>query len=192
MTPFAEISLRRDPEAIGAYRDACLRQPDEFFREAFQGRLPSLDEKRAWAERAALSMIPDRAFRNDTYEVLMNLEQPFIHLDIRRHDGRAVTNWRDFQQIKNELVGPEHEAMELFPAESRLVDTGNQYHLWVYAEPVKRFPLGWWRRCVSPSSAVSPVRSPGYDSAVGNAGIGITLKGGNVAIPNILVGSQKG
>jgi len=29
------------------------------------------------------------------------------------------------------IVGEEHEAFEVYPAESRLVDTANQYHLWV-------------------------------------------------------------
>lgn len=192
MTPFAEVNLRRDPEALRAYREVCLRQPEQFFREVFQGRLPSCAEKLAWAEKAAESMIPDRAFRNDTYEVLLNFGRPFIHLDIRRHDDAAVTNWRDLQQIKNEIVGPEHEAVELFPAESRLIDTGNQYHLWVYADPVTRFPLGWWKRCVPPVAATPRIRPAGYDNAAGAAGVGITLKGGSAGIPNLLVGSQQG
>jgi len=56
--------------------------------------------------------------------------------------------WRDFQRIKNELVGPEHEALQLFPSESRLVDTGNEYHLWVYADPNVRMQLGFQDRFV--------------------------------------------
>ena len=52
-------------------------------------------------------------------------------LSFKHHDKRPVVPWRDKQRIKNELCGPEAEGVELFPAESRLVDTANQYHLWV-------------------------------------------------------------
>lgn len=62
-------------------------------------------------------------------------------------DGSARHDWRDFQRIKNELVAPEAEAVELFPAESRLVDTANHYHLWVF--PEYRFPFGMQAREVS-------------------------------------------
>jgi hypothetical protein len=55
----------------------------------------------------------------------------WIHLSIRHNDRRAVRDWRQFQRIKNELVGEEREAMEIYPAESRLVDEANSYHLWV-------------------------------------------------------------
>ena len=71
-----------------------------------------------------------------------------IHLSIRRLDREAVHDWRDFQRIKNELVGPEHEAVELYPAESRLMDTANQYHVWALAEPMPEmgFPFGQQKR----------------------------------------------
>lgn len=55
-----------------------------------------------------------------------------IHLSIRRMDRKASRDWRHFQRIKNELVGPEREGIEVFPPESKLVDTANQYHLFVY------------------------------------------------------------
>jgi hypothetical protein len=57
-----------------------------------------------------------------------------LHLSIRHNDRRAVRDWRHFQRIKNELAGPEREAVELYPAESRLVDEANSYHLWVAPE----------------------------------------------------------
>jgi hypothetical protein len=68
-------------------------------------------------------------------------------LSIERRDGAAVQDWRDLQAIKNELCGSEYEAIELYPAESRVVDTLNVFHLFVLlshkdrASP--RFPLGW-------------------------------------------------
>lgn len=54
---------------------------------------------------------------------------------------RPIHNWRHLQRIKNELFGPEREAVELYPAESRLVDTTNSYWLWVMPEG-KRIDLG--------------------------------------------------
>lgn len=69
---------------------------------------------------------------------------PYVHLTIRSRDGSPVHDWRDFQRIKNELVGEEAEAVELYPAESRLVDTANHYHLWAFTQ--YRFPLGMAQR----------------------------------------------
>jgi hypothetical protein len=54
-----------------------------------------------------------------------------VHISIRNSARSAVRDWRDFQRIKNEVVGPEREALEVYPRESRLIDTSNQYHLWV-------------------------------------------------------------
>lgn len=47
----------------------------------------------------------------------------------------------------NELVGEEVEAVELYPAESRLVDGSNQFHLWCVIG--FRFPFGFEERLVS-------------------------------------------
>ncbi len=56
-------------------------------------------------------------------------------------------DWRHFQKIKNELLGPEEEAVELYPAESRLVDLSNEYSLW----SIKgwKWPIGYAERWVS-------------------------------------------
>jgi hypothetical protein len=64
-----------------------------------------------------------------------------VHLSIKRRDKLPIHDWRDIQRIKNELVGPEIEGMELYPAESRLVDTANQYHIWCF--PNATFPFGF-------------------------------------------------
>lgn len=54
-----------------------------------------------------------------------------LHLSIKRHDKKPARDWRELQSIKNEVAGWEREALELFPAESRLVDQADQTHLWV-------------------------------------------------------------
>lgn len=88
-------------------------------------------------------------FLNDTYQVNIDRShQKFIWLSIKRRDKQPVTDWRHKQIIKNQLVGEEHEAVELYPAESRLVDTANQYHLWVAKDPKFRFDFGFRQRAV--------------------------------------------
>ena len=50
------------------------------------------------------------------------------------------------------------------PAESRLVDTANQYHLWCFAEPEGQFPFGYTDRLVlSPSNGGSVHQEPFED-----------------------------
>lgn len=66
--------------------------------------------------------------------LLDGTEEGSIHLSIRHNDRRAVRDWRHFQRIKNELAGPEREGVEVFPPESQLVDTANQYHIFVLPE----------------------------------------------------------
>lgn len=92
---------------------------------------------------------------NNKYQVLLRrLPPPIPHfapviwLSIKRRDKMPARDWRDFQRIKNELVGPEYEAIELYPAESRLMDTSNQYHLYVIDDPTYRFPFGVHERLV--------------------------------------------
>jgi hypothetical protein len=87
---------------------------------------------------------------NDLYqvEVRRNAQEQSVHLNIRRRDGYPGRDWRHFQQIKNELVGPECEAVELYPAESRLTDTCNKYHLYCCSDPTFRFPFGFETRDV--------------------------------------------
>lgn len=99
------------------------------------------------------SIVDDEIWVNEKYQVNIRRypnENPsdepgpgLIHLSIKRRDKAAIRDWRDFQRIKNELVGPEYEGVELYPAESRLVDSSNQYHVWVIDEPTFRFPFGF-------------------------------------------------
>jgi hypothetical protein len=68
---------------------------------------------------------------------------------IRRRDGAAdLRDWRHFQQIKNEVCGPEREGFELYPAESRKVDTSNKWHIFVLPEGVIMQGIGWTERDV--------------------------------------------
>jgi hypothetical protein len=146
-------AIQRDVRENQIYRDALLAQPPEFFRDNF-GIMPNLMEKVRFVEKLIQTVGAPHVYVNDVYTVRMRDAAPFIQLDIARLDGQPYTSWRDFQRIKNELVGPECEAVELFPAESRLVDTANQYHLWVNPCASFRFPFGYQRRVVLDSPVV--------------------------------------
>jgi hypothetical protein len=100
---------------------------------------------------------------NDLYQVaVMAWGKDWIQLNIRRRDGGPILrDWRHFQQIKNEIVGAEHEAVELYPAESRLVDTANKFHLFVARDPTFRFPFGWRAREVDYVGGTAPDTPPG-------------------------------
>lgn len=91
-------------------------------------------------------------FRNSRYQVQMREYDsplgPMTWLSIVNVDRSARHDWRDFQRIKNELLGLEREAFEVYPAESRLVDTNNQFHLFVLGEG-QVFPIGYAERAVS-------------------------------------------
>tara|TARA_Y100000034_G_C6749943_1_gene333262 strand:+ start:239 stop:688 length:450 start_codon:yes stop_codon:yes gene_type:complete len=80
---------------------------------------------------------------NDTYSVGRYDDGDIIHLSIKRIDKEPIHDWRDLQEIKNILVGKENEAVEIYPAESRRVDMVNQFHLWCFANPEMRVPLGF-------------------------------------------------
>jgi len=64
------------------------------------------------------------------------------HLSIKREDREPIHDWRDLQIIKSLFCGPESEGIEIYPAESRMVDTANQFHLWVFPDGAT-IPVGF-------------------------------------------------
>lgn len=102
-------------------------------------------------QREYKRVMEDLIFVNDEYQVNIHETNSWVHLSIKRLDKEPVHDWRDLQAIKNMLLGNEIEAVELYPAESRLVDTANQYHLWCLKDedgyPIK-FNFGFGDRSV--------------------------------------------
>jgi hypothetical protein len=105
-------------------------------------------------------------YRNDKYQVCVRPVDPtppgwpdMICLSIKRIDKEWLHDWRELQAIKNELCGEEFEAVELYPAESRKVDTANQYWLWVIKHPAK-FPFGFNERMVTDIPLGKSVQRP--------------------------------
>ena len=137
MRPLKRATLEDNP----VKREAIIQDTLKTFPQADRARLEAI--VRDDAENSEIWI-------NSLYQV--NLRRitdndpavpPIVHLSIKRRDKQPCHDWRDLQAIKNQLVGPECEAVEIYPAESRLVDTANQYHLWVISDPTYRFPFGW-------------------------------------------------
>ena len=99
----------------------------------------------------------ESVWANDKYIVHIKKDEPMqngsnvllTHLSIRNTDNTPLRDWREMQYIKNELVGEENEGFELFPKESRLMDTANQYHIWVFQNEEEFIPIGWNERVVT-------------------------------------------
>lgn len=101
--------------------------------------------KKGWSEFAPAVLVGDdipeaakqlKVFKNNLYQVLVDGSNApeYLYLSIKRLDKAPIHDWRHLQRIKNEICGPEWEAVELYPAESRLIDEANQYHLWAYPQ----------------------------------------------------------
>ena len=103
-------------------------------------------------------------FRNSTYQVIKrayktakDIGVSLVWLSIKRIDKEPIHDWRELQEIKNELVGKSCEGVELYPAEDRVVDLANQYHLWVIDDPKYRFPFGFSEGLVSDSDVAESI-----------------------------------
>jgi hypothetical protein len=105
------------------------------------------------AKRIVTSQREVKQWKNDMYQVGVFRDNEntknswdgwpeMVHLSIKRNDREPLHDWRDLWAIKNCLIGEENEALELYPAESRLVDGANQYHLWVFVDSDVRLPFG--------------------------------------------------
>ncbi len=110
--------------------------------------ITGMSERQAKERVAFLSR--QEVWVNNLYQVNVERADPaetggvgFAHLIIRRLDRRPVHNWGHFQAIKNELIGPECEAVELYPAERNLIDAKDHYHLWAFTSPEDSFGIGF-------------------------------------------------
>lgn len=118
---------------------------------------------RTWGVSAGKVRMAVTCWVNDRYTVYRRpITMPeglpaFVHLSIKRNDRKPIHDWRHLQQINNELVGRECEGVELYPAESRLVDEANQFHLFVSLDKSFRWPFGDQDRQVGGPDAAAEV-----------------------------------
>lgn len=112
------------------------------WQEAF---LSEADARKLPAALREDKIMKNRLFQVNIKRILVDESDDrmaVLHLSVKLISKEAFHDWRVFQRIKNELVGEEFEAVEIYPPESQLVDTANQYHLWVLPEGM-RLPFGF-------------------------------------------------
>lgn len=85
----------------------------------------------------------DRNVGNEIYSIAVGDDfAPWKHLSWKRHDKAAVRYWSHVLAMKDQIVGRDVEALELFPSEARLVDTANQFHLFACPPAEWQIPFG--------------------------------------------------
>lgn len=149
-----EIADQADQSAFDFF-EATPIEPTPEGREAMILDMMSIGKvSREDAERAYAHSLEGRIVKSSKYQVTI-FDAPngfkdldMVHLSIKRIDREPIHDWRDLQTIKNILVGEECEAIEVYPAESRLVDSANQYHLWAFTSSEVRVPVGFGERLV--------------------------------------------
>jgi hypothetical protein len=69
------------------------------------------------------------------------------HLGVRRHDGAELAGWDLLERVKNEVVGQDSIALEVYPPARDVVDLAPMRHLFVVPEsfPVPLTIKGPWR-----------------------------------------------
>jgi hypothetical protein len=124
--------------------ESAVLEPDAF---SYQHHMTAYGLTKAQAKAAVQEMIQMKVWKNDTYTVCVRDFEGVTHLSIKRNDREVIHDWRDLQEIKNQLCGTEREGLEIYPAESRRVDSANQYHVWVLPAG-KMVPFGFRERLV--------------------------------------------
>ena len=127
------------------------------FKKQRKSKKPKKSKKNAWTPLVRLELTKenfpnadvssleyDEYWRNDEYIVKVYYpnnpshqfpNNKFTWLCFRNvRNSHTAHDWRDMQMMKNEICGEERTAVEVFPPMSKLVDTCNQFHLWVYPE----------------------------------------------------------
>jgi hypothetical protein len=61
------------------------------------------------------------------------LGHPLWYLRIYSYSRLPIHDWTVIQEIKNEIIGTEYEGIELYPAQSRIMNKENCFHLWILA-----------------------------------------------------------
>lgn len=125
----SERTMRRSAKQIGRERRAVKTglwgEWDTLPRE----RWPYLPQEGWLAEVHTVHR--NRAFVVLVRDVCVPGVGTMQHLAIRNASSTDI-QWAAKQRIKNEIVGEERVAVEVFPPVSGLVDFANMYHLWCY------------------------------------------------------------
>lgn len=71
-------------------------------------------------------------WRDETYLASAYQDGDAIRLDFFRHDLKDGITWDEVQRIKAACGYGEWDAMELFPSDDAVINTGNIRHIFIY------------------------------------------------------------
>lgn len=111
----------------------------------------SMEELRRdeWPLMLGIESVPLRVWRSRDYLAVLYEQRADgnrrLTVNSLRRDPhgrwRDGITWDELQRVKDECLGPETWCVEVYPAESALVNENNQRHLWVLdGPPETRFP----------------------------------------------------
>ena len=137
MTPLKPGIITRPP--IKEYLKSMLRFG--VFRKQAKLEYTKIQDTEVWINEIYMVLV----YRGNEIPPSMNPEQisDFIWLSLRRQDRSALLDWREIQQIKDQLIGEDCEAVQLFPRKERVVDASNQFHIFGVANPEMSFAFGF-------------------------------------------------
>ncbi|NNE22672.1 MAG: hypothetical protein HKN11_08690 [Rhizobiales bacterium] len=153
----ADLTLDAPGSSVGEQITKLVKSETMTPLERAEMDIPTVDEAMAatgCSRNAAKQQIDwmkaQSVWANNLYQVNVEyLPNSQAHVIIRRLDRQPVHNWSHFQEIKNQVLGKECEAVEIYPRESALVDAKDHYHLWGFRTPEGTFNLGFKDRDVA-------------------------------------------
>lgn len=117
--------------------------PKGFAKEPWQEMpVSQLEVKKSLFAKHNLPCVNCKRFYHNTHYYVMCFEQntewgTIDHLMVSHRKGQKISDhWQFLQQVKNEIMGQDRLAIEIYPPTTDLVDQVNAYHLWV-------FPIGF-------------------------------------------------
>ena len=119
-----------------------------FARDPWQEMSHSrIESRKLLAAEFGIFPINCKRFFHNTHYYVMCFEQKsdwgtIDHLMIADRKGRkSDDHWQFLQRVKNEIMGEERLAVEVYPPVTQLINQVNAYHLWVLPEGFK-LPFG--------------------------------------------------
>lgn len=128
---FAGMDRNAKRTYMREYRRQCAKWPEymkaQVLPEDMQGAVLG-----AWRSNRHLAV----AWPSDHPTVLCRLTVNRADIDEQTGSWLQGISWDDLYRIKNECGYKEYDAVEIFPAEDKLVNVANMRHLWVMKDRI--------------------------------------------------------
>ena len=126
-------------------RETLFQQGPEYCASLFGGRVPCMAEWLQWIEVSVARMTTSWNYTNGDWSVRLFQERGFQVINFWPVCGEKRRRVGELESLVSEFA--DAAAYELYPAESRLVDSGDEYHLWIPTCPDWNIGLGKSTAC---------------------------------------------